>query len=192
MARMLFSRLRTIVQAVSTILQSQPRRGCTDVPTKVGRDLPNDRGSDDDGVFDTPLAGSEAARPRMASRKAVTPAPAPCFRSPTTSRRVLHDSLERVEQLCTAWNSVAELMRDIGRPRGDLWEVAIWEDALAADEREVYLTFQVHNEAIVVPETIDCIRALTGREQDGAASIRQTDRALGVVDEFLPGTRTGT
>lgn len=87
-----------------------------------------------------------------------------------------------------ALNSVIELMRDLDRPRGDMWEVAVWEDALASDGREVYLTFQVHNEAIVVPETIDCIRALTGIEPDGAASIAMTDRSLGVTKTFLPAT----
>ena len=87
-----------------------------------------------------------------------------------------------------ALNSVIELMRDLGRPRGDMWEVAVWEDALAADDREVYLTFQVHNESIVVPETIDCIRALTGIETDGARSIEKTDRALGITTTFLPAT----
>jgi glyceraldehyde-3-phosphate dehydrogenase (NAD(P)) len=61
-----------------------------------------------------------------------------------------------------ALNAVIELVRDLDRSRGDMWEVAVWEDALAADEREVYLSFQVHNEAIVVPENIDCIRALSG------------------------------
>jgi len=87
-----------------------------------------------------------------------------------------------------ALNSVTELMRDLDRPRGDMWEVAVWEDALAADDREVYLTFQVHNEAIVVPETIDCIRALTGIEPDGAASIAKTDASLGITKSYLPAT----
>jgi glyceraldehyde-3-phosphate dehydrogenase (NAD(P)) len=87
-----------------------------------------------------------------------------------------------------ALNSVTELMRDLDRPRGDMWEVAVWEDALAADEREVYLTFQVHNEAIVVPETVDCIRALSGIESDGAASIEKTDAAMGITKAFLPAT----
>lgn len=89
-----------------------------------------------------------------------------------------------------ALNSVVELMRDLDRPRGDMWEVAVWEDALASDGREVYLTFQVHNEAIVVPETVDCIRALTGVERDGAASIAKTDAALGITKSFLPATTT--
>jgi len=87
-----------------------------------------------------------------------------------------------------ALNSVIELMRDLERPRGDMWEVALWEDALAVDDREVYLTFQVHNESIVVPETIDCIRALTGIESDGLRSIAKTDRALGITKAFLPAT----
>jgi glyceraldehyde-3-phosphate dehydrogenase (NAD(P)) len=60
-----------------------------------------------------------------------------------------------------ASNAVVELMRDLGRPRADIWEVAVWEDALASRDSELYMTFQVHNEAIVIPETIDCIRALT-------------------------------
>ena len=87
-----------------------------------------------------------------------------------------------------ALNSVIELMRDLGRPRGDMWEVAVWEDALAVDDREVYLTFQVHNESIVVPETIDCIRALTAIERDGATSIAKTDAALGITKSFLART----
>ena len=94
----------------------------------------------------------------------------------------------RADEGLVALNSVIELMRDLDRPRDDMWEVAVWEDALAADDREVYLTFQVHNEAIVVPETIDCIRALTELETDPEASIRKTDAALGITKTFLPST----
>ena len=117
-----------------------------------------------------------------------------------TTRRVSLDELRdalwdarriafvRADEGLVALNSVIELMRDLGRPRGDMWEVAIWEDALAVDDREVYLTYQVHNEAIVVPETVDCIRALCGIERDGAASIARTDATMGVRKAFLPAT----
>lgn len=87
-----------------------------------------------------------------------------------------------------ALNSVIELMRDLKRPRSDMWEVAVWEDSLATDGREVYLTFQVHNEAITIPESVDAIRAMTGLERDAARSIQKTDRSLGVVKSFLPKT----
>lgn len=86
-----------------------------------------------------------------------------------------------------ALNSTVELMRDLGRPRGDLWEVALWEDVLAVHGHEAIYTYQVFNEAIVVPETIDAIRALAGRITDGVESIALTDRALGMRRDFLIG-----
>ena len=88
-----------------------------------------------------------------------------------------------------ALNSVIELMRDLGRPRNDLWEVAVWEDALTVDNNEIYMVYQVHNEAITVPEIIDAVRALTGIETDGMKSIEKTDRALGITKNFLSGPR---
>lgn len=87
-----------------------------------------------------------------------------------------------------ALNSVIELMRDLDRPRGDMWEVAVWEDSLAVDDREVYITYQVHNEAIVIPENVDCVRALVGRQPAAEASIEATDRSLGIAPSFLPAT----
>jgi glyceraldehyde-3-phosphate dehydrogenase (NAD(P)) len=47
----------------------------------------------------------------------------------------------------------------------------------------------VHNEAIVIPETIDAIRALTGLETDGARSIAKTDAALGIRKDLLAPVR---
>ncbi|MBM3141153.1 MAG: type II glyceraldehyde-3-phosphate dehydrogenase [Chloroflexi bacterium] len=85
----------------------------------------------------------------------------------------------------TALNSTQEMMRDLGRPRGDMWEVAIWEDILNVEGAEAYYTYQVDNEAIVTPENIDAIRALAGTVRDGAESIRKTDEALGLRREFL-------
>ncbi len=87
-----------------------------------------------------------------------------------------------------ALNAVVELMRDLERPRNDMWEVALWEDALAADDTDVYLTFQVHNESIAIPENVDCIRALTGIERDPMRSIRKTDASLGITKNYLPKT----
>jgi glyceraldehyde-3-phosphate dehydrogenase (NAD(P)) len=84
-----------------------------------------------------------------------------------------------------ALNSTVELMADLGRPRGDMWEVGLWEDSLTVIGDEVLYTYQVYNQAIVVPETIDAIRALTGIERDAFESIAKTDRALGMRRDFL-------
>lgn len=77
------------------------------------------------------------------------------------------------------------LWKDLGRPRGDMWEVAIWEDVLQVNKNELYYTYQVYNEAIVVPETIDAIRALTETTRNGAESIKIKDEAMGIRKDFL-------
>lgn len=100
-------------------------------------------------------------------------------------RRAARIAFVREADGIEAINSTQELMRDLGRPRGDMWEVALWEDILSVSGREAYYTYQVDNEAIVVPENIDAIRALCGTVRDGRASIELTDSALGMAREFL-------
>jgi glyceraldehyde-3-phosphate dehydrogenase (NAD(P)) len=84
-----------------------------------------------------------------------------------------------------ALNSTLEMMADLGRPRGDMWEVGLWEDSLTVNGNEAFYNYQVYNQAIVVPETIDAIRALTGIEQDGRRSIAKTDKAMGLTRKFV-------
>ena len=79
-----------------------------------------------------------------------------------------------------ALNAVKELMSDAGRPRADLYEVALWEDMLKVQGNELFYGYMVDNQAIVVPETIDAIRALTKAESEGRASIAKTDAAMGI------------
>ena len=89
-------------------------------------------------------------------------------------------ALIRMSDGLTAINSVKELMADIGRPRDNLYEVALWEDLVTVQGDEVFYAYMVDNQAIVIPETIDAIRALTERERIADASIARTNAALGI------------
>jgi glyceraldehyde-3-phosphate dehydrogenase (NAD(P)) len=89
-------------------------------------------------------------------------------------------ALIRLADGLPALNAVKEMMADAGRPRADLYEVALWEDMLKLQGQELFYAYMVDNQAIVVPETIDAIRALTGAEADGRASVAKTDAALGI------------
>lgn len=80
----------------------------------------------------------------------------------------------------SALNTVKEFMSDAGRPRADLYEVALWEDMLKVQGNELFYAYMVDNQAIVVPETIDAIRALTQAESEAKASIARTDAAMGI------------
>ncbi len=86
----------------------------------------------------------------------------------------------RVSDGLGALNAVKERMLDSGRPHGDLYEVALWEDLLVVEGTELYYAYMVDNQAIVIPETVDAIRALAGTEASGESSMARTDNALGI------------
>ncbi len=77
-----------------------------------------------------------------------------------------------------------EFAMDTGRPRGDLWENCIWESSVTMEDADLYLFQSIHQEADVVPENIDAIRAITGRSSK-AESMATTDERLGVGLESL-------
>ncbi|MGH9334079.1 MAG: type II glyceraldehyde-3-phosphate dehydrogenase [Vicinamibacteria bacterium] len=83
-----------------------------------------------------------------------------------------------------ALNSVKELMIDRGRPYENLYEVALWADMLRVEKDELFYAYMVDNQAIVIPETIDAIRALTGAARTADESIAKTDAALGIGSVF--------
>ncbi|WP_440131080.1 hypothetical protein, partial [Klebsiella pneumoniae] len=65
------------------------------------------------------------------------------------------------------------------------YEVALWEDMLRTEGDELFYAYMVDNQAIVIPETIDAIRALTGLEPDDDASIARTNASLGIRQRFF-------
>lgn len=45
---------------------------------------------------------------------------------------------------------------------------------------ELFFTYMVDKQAVVIPETIDAIRALSGTQPDPAKSIAATNLSLGI------------
>jgi glyceraldehyde-3-phosphate dehydrogenase (NAD(P)) len=76
--------------------------------------------------------------------------------------------------------NLIDMAREMGRPRNDIWEAVVWGDSVTVVDGEAYMFLAVHQEAIVVPEDIDAIRALAGgytRDE----SMKLTDESLGIV-----------
>lgn len=84
----------------------------------------------------------------------------------------------------SANNAIKELMLALNRPYGDMYEVALWQDMLKVEGDELFYAYVVDNQAIVIPETIDAIRALTGIEENPQNSILKTNKSLGVNQKF--------
>jgi len=93
-----------------------------------------------------------------------------------TSSRI---ALLRMGDGLPALNSIKEMMADLGRQRENLYEVALWSDMVTVRGDEAFYAYMVDNQAIVIPETIDAIRALNG-STPAHESITRTNVALGI------------
>ncbi|QLH84727.1 type II glyceraldehyde-3-phosphate dehydrogenase [Halosimplex pelagicum] len=72
-----------------------------------------------------------------------------------------------------------EFAQDAGRPRGDCWENCIWGDSITVEGRDLYLFQAIHQEADVVPENVDAVRAVADTA-DREESTTLTEDALGL------------
>ena len=82
----------------------------------------------------------------------------------------------------TSTAQLKELTTDMLRPRGDLWENGIFQDSVSVqDGTDLYLFQAIHQEADVVVETVDCIRAMIGEVKTAAESIAITNKAVGLT-----------
>jgi glyceraldehyde-3-phosphate dehydrogenase (NAD(P)) len=75
---------------------------------------------------------------------------------------------------------IMELARDLGKKRADLYDIAVWRDGVHVVDNVLYYYQAIHQEADVVPENIDAIRAMCELEKDKMKSIAKTNRAMGI------------
>ncbi|MGA8275525.1 MAG: type II glyceraldehyde-3-phosphate dehydrogenase [Thermoplasmata archaeon] len=98
-----------------------------------------------------------------------------CFRA--SPRFHVFQEWERV-------NGTPEVM-EYGRDRSltgrsDVMENILWENGMHLEGADLYFFQAIHQESIVVPESVDATRAMLGLSPNAAASIEMTDRALGI------------
>ncbi|MGM0432760.1 MAG: type II glyceraldehyde-3-phosphate dehydrogenase [Spirochaetota bacterium] len=70
--------------------------------------------------------------------------------------------------------SLFKYARDLGNPRGDMYEIAVWEESIVKSGEDIMFAINIPQEAVVIPENIDAIRAATKmqttREEGTAAT----------------------
>jgi glyceraldehyde-3-phosphate dehydrogenase (NAD(P)) len=72
-----------------------------------------------------------------------------------------------------------EYALDAGRPRGDVWENAVWGESISVEGSDLYFFQAIHQESDVVPENVDAVRAVLGAT-DAAESVTTTNEAMGI------------
>ena len=51
-----------------------------------------------------------------------------------------------------------QIRQDLGNMRGDMYEIAVWEETIVRSSKDIMFA-TTSQEAIVIPETMDAIRA---------------------------------
>jgi glyceraldehyde-3-phosphate dehydrogenase (NAD(P)) len=95
-------------------------------------------------------------------------------------RRGRRIKIFRIEDGFLSNTHIFDYLRDLGVPRADMYEVGIWEETVLAQGRDLYWIHNIPQEAIVVPENMDAIRARLGMQADKWDAVDTTDRYLGI------------
>ena len=75
---------------------------------------------------------------------------------------------------------IMEMARDLIRDRSDLNEIAVWKEGVHVVGDHLYYYQAIHQESDVVPENVDCIRAMFSLTENNLESIEKTNKALGI------------
>ncbi len=76
--------------------------------------------------------------------------------------------------------SLFRYARDLGNPRGDMYEIAIWKDAIVKSGRDLMFALNVPQEAVVIPENMDAIRSAMKMQMDRIEGTNTTNKYLGI------------
>ena len=55
--------------------------------------------------------------------------------------------------------SLFKYARDLGNRRGDMYEIAIWEDSVVESGNDIMFAINIPQESVTIPETMDAVRA---------------------------------
>lgn len=76
--------------------------------------------------------------------------------------------------------SLFKYARDLGNPRGDMYEIALWEDSIVESGNDIMFAINIPQEAVTIPESLDAVRACTGLQTDRLAGVAKTNEYLGL------------
>lgn len=76
--------------------------------------------------------------------------------------------------------SLFRYARDLGNPRGDMYEIGLWDESIVESGNDIMYAINIPQEAVTIPETIDAIRAAMGMQSEQLAAVTATNNYLGL------------
>jgi glyceraldehyde-3-phosphate dehydrogenase (NAD(P)) len=93
-----------------------------------------------------------------------------------------HDRIRvvRLEEGFLGNASIFKYARDLGNPRGDCYEIAVWEDTIVKSGKDIMFGINIPQESVTIPESIDAIRAALTMQTDRLKAVGETNKYLGL------------
>ncbi|MFA5675473.1 MAG: type II glyceraldehyde-3-phosphate dehydrogenase [Christensenellales bacterium] len=70
--------------------------------------------------------------------------------------------------------------RDMGYPRGDMYEIALWEESIVSSGDDIMFAINIPQESVVIPESIDAVRAAMKMQTTREEGTAKTNQYLGL------------
>lgn len=70
--------------------------------------------------------------------------------------------------------------RDLGNPRGDMYEIGLWEESVVESGDNIMYAINIPQESVTIPETMDAVRACMSMQPDAASGTAETNGYLGM------------
>lgn len=89
----------------------------------------------------------------------------------------------RVVRIADGFDSNTALFkyaRDLGNKRGDMYEIAVWEECIGFSGKDILFAINIPQEAVTIPETLDGVRACMIMQRDRLEAVGVTNRYLGL------------
>lgn len=76
--------------------------------------------------------------------------------------------------------SMFRYARDLGNPRGDMYEIALWEDSIVESGNDIMYAINIPQESVTIPETLDGVRAAMKMQPTREEGTAKTNEYLGI------------
>lgn len=89
----------------------------------------------------------------------------------------------RVVRIADGFQGNAALFRyarDLGNPRGDMYEIAVFEETIVKSGKDIMFAINIPQEAVVIPESIDAVRAAMNMQSEKLDGVTLTNKYLGL------------
>ena len=93
----------------------------------------------------------------------------------------------KVVEIGKGFNSNTALFkyaRDKGNKRADMYEIGLFKETVVLSGENLFFTINIPQEAVVIPETMDGIRAAIPMQTDQKQALTLTNKFLGMGERF--------